>query len=298
MKTAVLFVAFNKPETTKKVFEEVRKAKPEKLYITIDGARNKEEDVLVKQVKEIVSDVDWKCDVKKLFRKENNGTKNVYLGVDWMFETEDSGIVLEDDCLPSQDFFRFCEEMLERYEDDDEVMHINGTNFTNSGNKDFSYYFSDYPSIWGWATWKRAWAKYDFRMKEWHNMRKNLKDFYLTARERFLFRYLFNGVYAGANEPKNWGHQWTFCVRFNEGLAVIPFKNLVRNIGCDMDSANFRKRMYLHMSIPIGKLSFPLRHPTEVRRHRENDLKYVNWVLKWKARNLILKMIKFNGLIK
>ena len=92
MKTAVLLAAFNKPETTEKVFDEIRKAKPEKLYITIDGARNKEDELLIKRVEKIVSDVDWKCRVRRLFRGENMGVKNVYLGVDWMFETEDSGI--------------------------------------------------------------------------------------------------------------------------------------------------------------------------------------------------------------
>ena len=197
--------------------------------------------------------------------------------------------------MPSQDFFRFCEEMLERYEDDVRIMHIGGDNFTNLGKGDFSYYFSDYLDIYGWATWKRAWAKYDFRMKEWQSFRKNLKKSYKTIRERFLFRYLFDSVLTKNKE--NWDYQWSFCLKKNKGLSVVPIKNLVTNIGLDVDSTNIIKGMYKYAMIPRQKLNFPLKHPREIKADRKNDLRHINWLLKWKARNLVLRMAKLDKLL-
>ena len=156
LETPVLFLVFNRPDTTAQVFEAIRQAKPPRLYVASDGAREDKEGELekVKQVREIVSQVDWNCEVKTLFRDKNLGCKiAVSSAIDWFFEQEEMGIILEDDCLPHPTFFRFCQELLERYRDDERIGMISGNNF-QFGRKctDYSYYFSMYSHIWGWAS--------------------------------------------------------------------------------------------------------------------------------------------------
>ena len=162
-KSAVLFVVFNRPDTTKRVFEAIRLAKPKRLYITTDGPRpNMPDDVqLCKQTREIVSVVDWDCEVKTLFREENAGCKNgVSAAINWFFDHEEEGIILEDDCLPANSFFKFCDTLLEKYRYDTRVRHITGCNL-QFGKKwgDASYYFSNLTNGWGWASWRRAWRR-------------------------------------------------------------------------------------------------------------------------------------------
>lgn len=167
IKSPVLFLVFNRPESTKRVFEQIRKGKPDQLFIAADGPRKDKvyEQELCRQTREILL-IDWDCDLKTLYREENLGCgKAVFSAIDWFFSHVSQGIILEDDCLPQADFFRFCDETLDKYVDNDQILEISGTNLqggTVIG--DGSYYFSRYGGIWGWATWSRAWNKYDFNM--------------------------------------------------------------------------------------------------------------------------------------
>ena len=173
----VAFIVFNRPDKTQKVFSEIAKAKPTKLLVICDGARDNRAGELkrVKQVKQIVSQVDWPCEVLTNFSDVNLGCKRrVSSGLDWVFEQVNEAIILEDDCLPNQTFFRFCQEMLRRYQNDQRVGIISGTNFRS----DFrfsqdSYFFSKYVHIWGWATWKDRWALYDNKLKRWNKYKKS-----------------------------------------------------------------------------------------------------------------------------
>ena len=154
LNTAVLFLIFNRLDTTKQVFEAIRQAKPPRLYIAADGARSSREGEAekVQAVREyIIQNIDWECEVKTLFREQNLGCKYAVSGaIDWFFENEEMGIILEDDCLPSQSFFWFCEELLERYKDDMRVWHIGGSNFQNGIKRgDGDYYFSKYNTFFG-----------------------------------------------------------------------------------------------------------------------------------------------------
>lgn len=176
--TPVLFLVYKRPDTTRQVFEAIRQAKPPRLYIAADGPKKDlpEEAEKVKQVRDIVlSGVDWDCEVETLFRDENLGCKyGVSGGIDWFFENEEEGIILEDDTLPSQSFFWFCQELLERYKDDKRIMAISGDNFQNGIKRGAcSYYFSRYNHIWGWASWRRAWGYYSVNMKLWPDIAKS-----------------------------------------------------------------------------------------------------------------------------
>ncbi|MBA4056200.1 MAG: nucleotide-diphospho-sugar transferase, partial [Marivirga sp.] len=163
LETPVLLLIFNRPDTTRRVFEAIRKARPKRLFVAADGPRqHKPEDAdRCAKARKIATDVDWECEVKTFFRDTNVGCgRGPSGGISWFFEHVDEGIILEDDCLPSPLFFRFCAELLERYRDDKRVMEIGGNTFMDEANRDkeYSYYFSSHNNIWGWATWKRAWA--------------------------------------------------------------------------------------------------------------------------------------------
>ena len=287
----VLFVAFNKPNHTKRVFEAIRKAKPKKLYITVDAARNKEEEKKVNEVKKIISNVDWPCKVKKLFRGDNQGCLNVAYGINWMFETEEKGIILEDDCLPSPDFFRFCSELLEKYKEDSRVMQISGNNFIKRKRDNYSYYFSNYSLIWGWATWKRAWKKCKLNLDLYTHIKKEhrLHDLYPNRRERILRKYLYDRTIQDNQIKKNWGMYWFFTIAVHYGLCINPTVNLVSNIGLDINSNNMKEKLYNYMYRPNEKLDFPLKHPPYMVRDTKADLRYIDWNLKNKIKILFLK---------
>ena len=168
--TSILFLIFNRPEETKRVFESIKEAKPSKLYLASDGPRSHviDEEKIVSEVKlNVLNAIDWDCEVKTLFREKNLGCKiAVSEAISWFFDHEDQGIILEDDCLPSQSFYRFCEELLNIYKNDLRIWHISGDNFQNGiARSEESYYYSKFSHVWGWATWKDRWQHYDVMMK-------------------------------------------------------------------------------------------------------------------------------------
>jgi len=239
LKTAVLFLVFNRLDTTKQVFEAIKKAKPPRLYVAADGARETKEgeDKKVKEVRDYVIDhIDWECDVKTLFREQNLGCKYaVSGGIDWFFENEEMGIILEDDVVPVQSFFWFCESMLNYHKNDDRVMMISGTNYyldiRDSINKD--YFFSRHFTIWGWATWKRAWAKYDINMSSWNNGITASSLLYLN-RNKYIIKHFVNTFkLIIENKMDTWDVQWVYTCLINYGLCLTASKNLISNVGVD-----------------------------------------------------------------
>src|SRR6185503_8652880 len=233
--TPVLLLIFNRPKTTRAVMEAIRKVKPAKLYIAADGSRAhvKEDMEKCRETREIASQVDWDCTVTKLFREENLGCgKALSTAIDWFFDQEEEGIIIEDDCLPSTGFFAFCAELLERYRFDTRVMEIGGTNFENEDlrGKDYSYYFSSMIYIWGWATWRRAWKLYDYEMRHYDEItrKRYLDGHYDFAYEVDYFNYVFKLVHKNDERTRRritWDYQWQFVCKINSGLTIVPEKN-------------------------------------------------------------------------
>ena len=216
------------------MFEAIREAKPPRLYVAADGPRadNPAEAEKVKQVRRIATQVDWDCEVKTLFRDNNLGCKYAVSGsVDWFFENEEEGIILEDDCLPSQSFFWFCEELLDRYRNDMRIMIISGYNKQEMWNQDkYDYFFSNFGGIWGWASWRRAWNLYDLDMKELESfIENNYFEFLLGEKLGNIRKNQMINVIQ--NNVDTWDYQWGFARHLNSGLACVPSKNLVENIG-------------------------------------------------------------------
>ena len=235
LKTPVLFLVFNRPDTTVKVFEAIRNAKPPRLYVAADGPRGNHADEAEKvaMVREISTAVDWLCEVKTLFRERNLGCKHaVSSGISWFFEHEERGIILEDDCLPHRDFFTFCEVLLEHYANDERVSVITGDNFQNGILRgEGSYYFSRYNHVWGWASWRRAWQIADMNINFWPEWKKSdsWKTFWQDDVARRYWESIFDRVYRA--EIDTWDYPWTASVWYRGGLTATPNINLVSNIG-------------------------------------------------------------------
>ena len=274
LQTAVLFLVFNRPDTTAQVFDAIRKARPPRFYVAADGPRaNREgEAERVATVREIATAVDWPCEVKTLFREENLGCKSgVSGGITWFFDHEEQGIILEDDCLPHLDFFPFCETLLNRYADDERVSVITGNNFQDGRHRgDASYYFSKYNHCWGWATWRRAWQYYQGDLSFWPQWRTSADWPRLTPDpvERAYWGRIFERVRARAID--SWAYPWTGCVWYQGGLTATPNVNLVSNIGFGVDSthtASASSPLANMATVAIGAIE----HPAAVVQDAEAD---------------------------
>jgi len=266
----ILFLIFNRPESARTVFDEIKKQKPKYLFIAADGPRNiPGEKEKCFAAREIVNQVDWDCELKTLFREENLGCgKAVSSAITWFFENVTEGIVLEDDCLPDPSFFRYCQELLKQYRDNDKIAVINGSNYLfGKFNVKDSYYFSRYPHIWGWATWRRTWEKYDFNIKQWPAVRDNgqLQKIFENITSRYYWTQIFNDVFAG--KINTWDYQLAFQCFINNWYSITPAVNLISNVGFGGTEATHTKSKGGKFSeMKKGSLDFPLRHPETVER--------------------------------
>jgi hypothetical protein len=282
MKTPVALIIFNRPDRTKQVFEAIRQAKPPKLLVIADGPRPDRPDDTAKcaAARAIIEQVDWDCEVLQNFADTNLGCGiRPATGISWVFDRVDRAIILEDDCIPHPDFFRFCDELLERYCDDERVMHISGNNFWSSKyHHEESYLFSRYPLSWGWATWRRAWQHYDFDMKLWsrmtHTRQQNLLEDLLLGDKHAAKTWI--GIFQDAIGVAAWDYQWILTCWLQNGLAIVPHVNLVSNVGFGADATHtFSVNTYSvdcpQLSISSAAIDFPLKHPNLMARDSQVD---------------------------
>ncbi|MBI3232958.1 MAG: hypothetical protein HYZ42_02780 [Bacteroidetes bacterium] len=259
----VLLIIFNRLDTTEQVLAVLRKAGIAKLYIFCDGPRNAEESVkLASLQKQLLAMIDWPCAVVTKFCDINKGPRvAVGEGITWFFDNEIEGIVLEHDCLPHISFFSYCEQLLEKYRDDERIMHISGDNF-QFGKKygQASYYFSRYNHIWGFATWRRAWKYYDNSFSAYPQFAANntIQHIFCNKREIAFWENHFRLVHEG--KMVTWDAQWTLSMWLQNGLAIIPQVNLVANIGfgeLSLNTQNTENRMAAIPTHDIGELIHP-----------------------------------------
>jgi len=244
LKTPILFLIFNRPDSTQIVFNEIKKAKPAQLFVSADGPREgrPRDRELCLATREIIKQVDWDCEVYTKYYDDNAGLKiAVSTAIDWFFENVDAGIILEDDCLPSQSFFWFCQELLEKYHDDERIMQISGNNYLFGGKVfDSTYYFSRLNDIWGWATWKRAWDYYDVHMKTFPKFKEQEQIInYIVDPEiqEWLMGY-FERDYNANERNGLWSSQWSYAICAQNGMTIAPSTNLVQNIGIQGEATN------------------------------------------------------------
>lgn len=276
LKTPILLIIFNRPETTRQVFEQIKKAQPEKLFIAADGPQpNKEgEREACEETRKIIKEVDWPCEVKTLFQEKNLGILNAPpTAINWFFNNTESGIILEDDCVPDQSFFTFCEELLEKYRNDERIMQIAGSNFQQGKKRgDASYYFSKYNHLWGWATWKRAWALNDPQMSTFPKFKKDrrIKDVWSSWSEQRGWVRTLERAYNG--QIKSWDYPWIYAFWSNSGLCILPNQNLVTNIGFDQNATHTKEDKKGNLKIKSIPLEQAIKHPDFIIANREADL--------------------------
>jgi hypothetical protein len=274
--TAVLFLIFNRPDTAEKVMKVLQVAKPSKFYISADGPRNHvngEVDVC-QQTREIVlSLVNWDCKVFTLFREQNHGCAKAVAGaIEWFFSIEEKGIILEDDCLPDPSFFSFCTILLDHYKNDNRIMHISGFNDQPIRRSGSSYYFSNYPRIWGWATWRRAWKFYELEpaaITEQLQSSIIAKYFYRLkkAGERW-----FHDFKKSRNSLSTWDYQWCLCIWKQHGLSITPNIPLIKNIGFDARGSHTTTPSEEMSSIKLKSHEGPVIHPVEFLPNHKADI--------------------------
>ncbi len=266
IKTPVALFIFNRPDTTQKVFNRLKEVKPSQLFVIADGPRNHKlgEKEKCQQVRQIIESIDWSCEVLTNYSDINLGCKKrVSTGLDWVFSQVEEAIILEDDCLPDLSFFRFCEELLNQYRDDERIFVISGNNFQFGRKRtSYSYYFSLYNHCWGWATWRRAWQHFDVDMKLWSTVRDGdwLKD---ILQNPFAVKYWHNKFQQTfENKINTWDFQWTLACWLQNGLTILPNINLVSNIGFNnIESTNTRNNKSPFANMSTQTMQFPLVHP-------------------------------------
>ena len=243
--TPILLIVFNRPETTRVVFESIRAMQPTKLFVAADGPRETviSDRARCEEVRRIATAVDWPCEVQTLFRQQNLGCgRGVSSAITWFFENVEEGIILEDDCLPSNSFYYFCQELLEYYRVNEQVMHISGNNFQYGRQRGTaSYYFSRYTHNWGWATWRKSWRHFDLTL---------MPEPYRSH---------------------NWDKQWELSVEKREGISILPNANLVRNIGFG-PSATHTKGVPKYAKLKAEEIVIPLLHPSTIKINEEADI--------------------------
>lgn len=275
MKTPVVLIIFNRPHHTEKVFEVIRQAQPSKLLVIADGPRpNRPEDKeKCASARAIIERVDWECQVFKNYSDINLGCDpRIIDGLNWVFDTVEEAIILEDDCIPHPTFFTYCEELIDRYRHDPRVMNISGQNVLFGRKRtDYSYYFSRFTLCWGWATWRRSWQYFDVNLKLWPEVRDKrfmkdiLEDPYAVKVWERTAQMLYDGRLTG------WDFKWMFSCWLQNGLCLISDRNLITNIGYGAEATHIHDETDPYIKMAIEAMDFPLKHPPFILRDLEAD---------------------------
>lgn len=297
--TPVVLFIYKRLVNLEEICSVLRRVKPKDLFIIADGAMGKLDQKIVGDTRsKLESLIDWPGTVHKNYAKINLGLKERFrTGIDWVFMHTDRAIFIEDDCIPDPTFFRYCDELLEKYKDDQRIFSISGNNFQfgHKKTKD-SYYFSRYPHIWGWATWKRAWDLYDSNIADWP-MRRNsswLRDITNGFIISKFWKYIFDRLSSG--KINTWDYQLTYASLKYSGLNIIPSVNLVTNVGYGEDGTNIKSKSKT-IGVPTEVMKFPLVHPKRLVVDDLADHKIENLVYLHPLGKLSLLVKSFIGLI-
>lgn len=281
-KLSVLLIIFNRPAETALVFEAIKAARPSQLFIAADAARHGKpgESELVEETRATTNSIDWPCEVFRNYAEGNMGCRGrVSSGISWAFETTDELIILEDDCLPSSDFFLYCAEMLRRYRHDRRVFSVAGSNFSPMGST-LTSYFSDFSLMWGWATWRDRWHEYQIQPKDWRLV--VIKKWRRRPVACLYWLKIFSNLARG--QIDTWDYQWILTLWRNQAFCIRPTANLVKNIGFGPQATHTKDpnsqlaRMPLWASAGgFEKLIVDERLNSAMDRHDEREWAMINW---------------------
>ena len=281
----VVLLIFNRPGSARRVAESIIQARPSALYVVADGPRanHPEDQRLCSETRQTVMSLDWQCPVHTLFADENMGLKaRVSSGLDWVFDKEDSAIILEDDCLADPSFFPYATELLDRYADNPQIGVVSGNNFLRGRYvDDNSYFFSPDVRIWGWATWSRVWKDFSQNGLNHHwsmdEARQAVSRIQSSARRQSLIREADN-----VHRLNSWALPFVLHAQREDYLSIVPRENLVTNIGFGADSTHTKFESFT-AEVPTKSIDFPLVHPGRIQAHPiagalEARLEWWEWV--------------------
>jgi len=273
----ILFLIYKNPEVTHTTFEAIRKIQPKKLFIAADGPKKnaKNEAHECNLTRDIIKNIDWKCDVKTRFLKKNLGLKMaVSSAITWFFSHVDEGIILEYDCLPNDHFFKFCQAMLIRYRHDRDIFSISGSNFQNGLQRgDGDYYYSNFFGCWGWATWKRSWDLWQPNLPDYDIfVRENqINNFLLSNKTRRKYINELNNIVTGRNKTT-----WAFCFEYaqlrNSSLSIVPNKNLISNIGFNSYATHSKDSTHPLANLPSQNLTTFKKPTFKIANHLADEI--------------------------
>ncbi|HMC97148.1 MAG TPA: hypothetical protein VKG92_05830 [Flavobacteriales bacterium] len=279
LQVPVLFIAFNRHDAASRVLEAIRQARPPRLYFACDGPRNEAERVKCEKVRSLANEVDWPCEVFTKFSEVNLGVRmGEATAMTWFWENEEMGIVLEDDTYPARSFFPYCQELLQRYKDDERIWAIMGTNLAERGpaHGEGSYQFSThgYGAYWGWAGWRRVWRLYDVEMKDWPGLRDSgvIDGHFLSRAERNEVHKLFEHTWNG--NIRSWDYQFDMGRITNHAVNIIPGVNLIRNIGFGAEGTHTTNANDRRNKEGVAEIGSPLVHPRHVMVDKAWDRDY------------------------
>ena len=267
--SSVLILIFNRPDKVKALIQALSVIQPKRIFIAADGPRvgNASDTERCAEARKIALEIPWECEVVTRFSDANYGCRyGITDAIDWFFEQVEEGIILEDDCIPDPTFFSFCAELLERYRDDERVMHISGNNFQDGQVRgDGSYYFSAYTHSWGWATWRRAWQLYSPTIATFTaaDARSAVESTPLSKGARRFWLKNFN---ATVSKTDSWDSLWLYVVWKHGGLSILPNRNLVSNIGFDSEGT--------HTIEPTSQANVPAESIAEIAHPTSKETDY------------------------
>lgn len=302
----ILFIIFNRKDVALTSFEPIMKVKPSKLYIAGDGAREAvaDEAFNVSETRKAILDcIDWECEVHTLFQENNLGCcHGVYSAINWLFDNEDQGIIIEDDCVMRDSFFPFVEEMLIRYRDDNRIGMIDAANYSQQIEIPDSYGFSRYKSTNGWGTWRRAWQLMDLDM-EWRKGKYKdsiIRNMGYKSKDIRYWKYRIKAV--DLNDVSAWDWQWYFTLAANNMLGIYPKYSLITNIGFGEGATHTSGKTVPSCYISKKNISFPLKHPKyvvpyqpfEKAFYRSNNTLYnrIKQLFPFAFKNMIKKIVR------
>jgi hypothetical protein len=278
LQTPVAVFIFNRPHCTEQLVHALAFVRPARLFVIADGPRNDCEIEICEQTRAIIDQIDWPCTILKRYATSNIGCReSIPNGLNWVFQHVDTCIILEDDCIPQPSFFPFCQELLSRYKYDMRIMTIGGHRSDGPNELDTeSYYFSKYPSIWGWATWKEKWAKYDLNMSQWDDLKnsnwlnKILKSPKAVAYWSRMYDHMKNGL-------DTWDYALAYSCWLHKGLSIRSRVNMISNIGFGKEATHTHKTEMADIYANPMDIEFPLKHPIAISIDKEIDDR-IEWV--------------------
>jgi|694.fasta_scaffold32205_3 hypothetical protein len=289
--TPVCLIVFRRPDHTRKLLDALSIVRPRRLFVVADGPRPHHDGDLLAclETRRLIDDIDWPCDVRKNYSDSNLGCGiRPSSGISWLFEHVNEAVILEDDCIPDPSFFTFCEELLSRYRDDPRVMQICGSTYQrNELPTPCSYFFSESPGCWGWATWKRAWLHYDATVRSWPSAKAGGLLEKAMGRSRLVGEYAkaLDHAHAVGGKCSYWDYQWGLACILSSGLSIYPKYNLISNVGFGEDATHTRDIHSRTACIPQQPMPFPLIHPQEV-------------AVDWKMKDYYTRVDNYENLVR